>query len=71
MKEDEDRVMSVDMVLSRANGRAGQWSRRHYCWVDVNWTRGDYEDGELEVVGEAWRKVDDLQKVINWLGNGD
>ena len=77
-KEVEGRWMSVDMVLSRLNGGAGQWSRRDYWWVEVKWTRGDHEDRTLEVVATAWKKVDEFQNVICgleewrlWLGGAE
>ena len=40
-------------------------SKRDWWWVEVKWTRRHYEDCELEVVAEAWKKVEALRKVIN------
>ena len=64
-EEVERSAMSVDVVLSRLNGGAGQWRRKDYWWVEAKWTRGDHEDRTLEVVTKAWKKVDEFQKVIN------
>ena len=56
--------LSVDMVLSKVNGGVGQYSRRDYWWVEVKWTDGDHEDRALEVVKEAWRKVQEFERVL-------
>ena len=68
-KETESSAMSVDTVLSRLNGGAGQWGRRDYWWVEAKWTRGDHENRTLEVVAKAWQKVDEFQKVIDSIGD--
>ena len=52
-KQVEKRGMSVDVVLSRLNGGAGQSSRRDWWWVEAKWTRGDHRDRTLEVVEKA------------------
>lgn len=68
-KDAESRGMSVDVILSRRHGGVGQWGRRDYWWIEAKWTRGDFEDRTLEVVAEAWKKVDEFQKVIDSIGD--
>ena len=57
------RQISVDLVLSVAERGA----RRKYWWVEMKWTRGCETNGELRVVKEGWKKVEEFQKIFKEL----